>query len=146
MHELYFGEILEEFPGEMRRAAGAGRPERQRFGPGEPDQFFHRGGRQSRMDNQHFGYAADQRNRREIFYRIVGELFEEAHVYRMRRGIAEQQRIAVGRRMRCDVGADDAGRSGAVVDDDLLPPFLGQFLRKGARNDVDAAARGEGRD
>jgi hypothetical protein len=44
------------------------------------------------------------------------------------------------------LGADDAGRAGAVVDDDLLPPFLGQFLRKGARNDVDAAAWREGRD
>ena len=36
----------------------------------------------------------------------------------------EQQRVAVGRRLRDELRADVAARAGAVVDDDLLPEAL----------------------
>ena len=52
------------------------------------------------------------------FNRVVRQLGDRlVHGVRERR---EQQRIAVGRRARDDLGADDAARAAAVVDDDLL--------------------------
>ena len=68
------------------------------------DEFLERLHRQRRIDDQHAGLAADERDRREVLDRIVGELRVERRADRvgLRR---EQQRVAVRRgawrRSRC---------------------------------------------
>ncbi len=48
--------------------------------------------------------------------------------------------------MRHGIGADDGGRTGAVVDHDLLAQPRGDGLGHGARHHVGAAAGGIGHD
>src|SRR5258706_11783324 len=54
--------------------------------------------------------------------------------------------MAVGSRLRDDLGADDAARAGAIVHDDGLSERLAQPLRDDARSDVVAAPGRERRD
>ena len=54
--------------------------------------------------------------------------------------------VAVGRRTRGDFRADSAARAGAVVDDELLAEFFSQMRRYQPRDNVRAAAGGEGHD
>ena len=60
--------------------------------------------------------------------RVVGKLPVERRVDRVRADRADQQRVAVGRRLGDDVGADRAAGAAAVVDDHLLPGGLGEHL------------------
>ena len=59
---------------------------------------------------------------------------------------AEQQRVAVGGRLRHRRAADGAGGAGAVLDDHLLAERFAERGRDGARGDVDVAARRPGHD
>ena len=58
----------------------------------------------------------------------------------------EQQRVAVARRLRHHLGADDAAGAAAVVDDDLAAGDLRQLGADDARDDVDGAAGRERHD
>ena len=55
------------------------------------------------------------------------------------RQVREQQRVAIGQGLRHQVGAEHAGRSGAIVDDDRLAEILGQLQPDNAADDVGAA-------
>ena len=58
-----------------------------------------------------------------------------------RRGVAEDDGVAVGRRVRDLPGADHAGAAGvAVLDDDLLAEFRAHLVGHRARHDVVGAA------
>src|SRR5687768_761133 len=48
--------------------------------------------------------------------------------------------VAVGRRLRNDIGADGSARTCAVIDDDLLAPALGELLSYWPRQNVCAPA------
>ena len=52
----------------------------------------------------------------------------------------DDQRVAVGRRLRQRFRGDDAAGAGAVLDHDRLAPALRQFVAERARHDVDRAA------
>src|SRR5678816_2972136 len=52
---------------------------------------------------------------REIAF-LERHLAVDAAVDRMRARVREQNRVAVGRRLRCNLGADVAARAAAVVD------------------------------
>src|SRR5262249_44612808 len=78
---------------------------------------------------------------REILRSVERQLCVQARVDRLRAHRAEEQRVAVGRRARSELGRDIAARAGPVVDDDLLPPFVGKALTDDAREDVRAAPR-----
>src|SRR5205085_11598346 len=58
----------------------------------------------------------------------------------------DEERVAVLRRLCCERGAERAARAGLVVDEHLPAPLRGELLRERAREDVEAAARGVGRD
>ena len=58
----------------------------------------------------------------------------------------DEQRVAVGRAFRDDVGADRAARSGAVVDNRSLAEAFSEPHGDEARRDVVAAARRERHD
>ena len=53
---------------------------------------------------------------------------------------------AIGRRPRTGFEAEDASRTGPVVDDDLLAEGVGHLLCDGASRDVRTAARRDGND
>jgi hypothetical protein len=58
----------------------------------------------------------------------------------------DQQRVAVGRRLRDRVGADDRAGAGAVLHHEGLLELLGKVLRDHARIDVGRAAGAERHD
>ena len=62
----------------------------------------------------------------------------------MRAGGAEQQRVAVGRRLRDVGGADQAARAAAILDDHRLAEQFAEPRRDHAGDHVDAAAGGNG--
>jgi hypothetical protein len=84
----------------------------------------------------------DQHDRVEVLERIEFRARLQRHVDRERLR-AEMERVAVGRRLRRRGGADVAAGAGAVLDDDVLPPRLGQLLRDDPAERVDGAAGGE---
>ena len=98
------------------------------------------------MHDQHVVDVDRAHDRREVLHRVVRHLRVDADVDRERRDVAEQQRVAVGRRLGDGVGADHAARAGAVVDDDRLAERLGQRLLHDARIEIDRAARRERHD
>ena len=62
------------------------------------------------------------------------------------RDVGHQQRVAVGRGLRHDVGAERAARAAAVVHHDRLLHGVGEALRDEPRDDVGRAARRERHD
>ena len=55
----------------------------------------------------------------------------------------EEDGVAVAGRLGGELGADQRARAGAVVDEHLLLPSIGQVLADQPRLDVDAVARRE---
>ena len=72
------------------------------------------------MQAEHRRCDADLRDRREVLDRIVRHLGVETGIDRMRRHRCDEQRVAVGRRLRDHVGADIAARADLVLDEELL--------------------------
>ena len=64
----------------------------------------------------------------------------------MRGGGGHQQRIAVGGCFGGVLGADIAVGTGAIINDDRLPPGFGQFLADGAGKNIGGAGRRIGDD
>jgi len=58
--------------------------------------------------------------------------------------MAEKERIAVGGALGHELGAEGAARAGAVLDQHLLLPRLGQLLRHDAREHVVPPEGGNG--
>ena len=65
-------------------------------------------------------------------------------VDRVGRDVADEQRVAVGRRLRRRLERDVAVRAGPVLDHEALAERLGELLRDDARDDVGGAARAVG--
>src|SRR6185436_2916658 len=88
--------------------------------------------------------AAEQRNGREVLDRVVRELADRlVHGMRDRR---EQQRVAVRRRPRRNLRADDAARAAAIVHDQLLSDAAREPRADEPRDDVVAATGGKSDD
>jgi len=100
------------------------------------DQLGHRLCGQRRIDDEQKRRRGHQTDEREILDAIVRELAVQARVDRMRGGIAEVQRVAVGGRPGDDLGGDRGAGAGAVVDDDLLAEILRQPGTEGSREHV----------
>jgi hypothetical protein len=98
-----------------------------------------------RAHEQHVGRVDELADRHEILQRVVGQIVVERLVDGDG-GRGEQQRIAVGRRPRCNGHAGIAASAAAVVDDHRLAQRLLQGERDDARNDVGRPARRERHD
>ena len=90
-------------------------------------------------DDEHALRVRDLGDRREILDRVVGHLAQR-RVDAVRRDVAEQQRVAVGRGPGDELGADRAVGAGLVLDDHRLLQPLVELLRDDARHGVVAAA------
>ena len=76
----------------------------------------------------------------EVLARIEARVGVEARVDRDRAGVAEEQRVAVGRAADHRARADQARAADAIVDDHLMAERAGQLFGDHARQHVDAAA------
>ncbi len=116
------------------------------IGSGVLNELLERFHRDFRMRSQKVRLRRDTRDHLEILHRIVGQLRIQPHVERERAVAAHEQRVAVWRALRRGVGADVAVRAGLVLDHHRLAEGLRHFSADQARQEVVAAARGEGRD
>src|SRR5580693_3174447 len=106
---------------------------------GVSDEFRDRLGRERRIDRHDQRRALDAGDRRDVARKTEIEIGVERGVDRAR-GAGEQQRVAVGGRMRHHGGADVGAGAAAILDDDLLADPLRYCLRHEARNNVESAA------
>ena len=81
----------------------------------------------------------------KIMDRVVRQLGEHAGVDG-ERGLNQQQRVAVRRRLRHGIGAQNTARPGAILDHELLFEGFSEFLRQHARENIAGAAGGGGGD
>src|SRR6185503_1185629 len=96
-------------------------------------------------DAQDVGHCGVERDQAEVLQVVVRQLGVQAGGNRLVDAVGED-RVPVGGRARRDLGADDAARAGAVVDDQRLPPDLAEALREEAPDDVGGAAGAERQD
>jgi hypothetical protein len=139
VHEIDAGLLLEQLHREMLRAAVPRRGviELPRMLPGEVEKLAQGLRRQLRIDEQREPAGRDQRDRHEALHRIERELPAERRVG-AERGRREEQRVAVRRALRDELGADVAGRAGTVVGDDADLPALAEPSAQGPRQDIRA--------
>jgi hypothetical protein len=96
------------------------------------------------MHGEHQRAGADQRDRREIPDRVVGQLLVEGRVDRVA-ARDQRDRVAVRSRPRHDFRSHDAVGARAVLDDHLLPQALAELGRDDAADRVVPAAGREQR-
>ena len=107
--------------------------------PRELDQVADRARREFRVGYEDVWGGGQQRDRREIADRIVGQVVIQADVGRVV-WPREQQRVAIGLAFRDERRADVRCRARTVFDDDLFTPFLAHLLRDEPPDNVCAAA------
>ena len=97
--------------------------------------------RQIRVGDQHQGKAAGERDRDEVFDRIVWQALVDEGVDHRRRHRLEDQRIAVWPRTGDRVGGDRAAGAALVLHHHLLAELVAEMLGGEPRHHVDAAPR-----
>ena len=132
---------MERLHREVNRAAvaGGGIVELPRVRFRERDELLHRLHRHGRMHDEDVVRRCEQPHGREALHRVERKLLIERGA-RGKRGIGEEQRVAVRRGARHGFGPDDRAAAGAVLDDELRAQALAVFLRREPCHDVDAAA------
>ena len=143
VHELDAGEDVQELAREMLRRSEARRREIDLLAASpfaiSISSFMLRAANEG-CTMKTFGDSRELRDRREIPDRIEADARVETRARdEIRRG--EEQRVAVGRRVRDELGADVAGGAGPIVRDDLLAEALAELLRDDAADGVRRAAR-----
>ena len=100
----------------------------------------------ARRRNRHeIGIGRNQRHRREIGERIIAERRKQKAIDRKGQR-AEQDGVAVGRRMGDRLGADIGAAAALVLDDDLVARGFRQAGREDAGDGVGSSAGNEGDD
>ncbi|MBI2297250.1 MAG: hypothetical protein HYU76_14725 [Betaproteobacteria bacterium] len=111
------------------------------FARGAVDQFPDRAD-PGFLARQHYQrHDVHPRDGRVVLHRVVREVRDDHGIDRERAARAHQQRVAVGRRLRHQVGADVAAASPPVVHHDGLPEDFAQRGPDDAGGDVHVAAR-----
>ena len=81
------------------------------------------------MHHQDLEALRDLGDRHEVLHRVVAGAFRHRRDHRERRGVAHQQRVAVGLGLRHFARADGAAGAGAVLDHHRLPELGRKDLR-----------------
>ena len=136
------GHLLEQFAGQVDRRAAARRAERDLagIGLGIRHQLLDGLERLRRIGHQQVRHQRHARERGEILDRIEPQFRVQALVDGVGADRAHEDRVAIGRGARHELGADIAAGAGAVVDDDRLAKVLADELPQHARQDVGGAA------
>ena len=143
MKELHPGLGGEPLAGDVVGRGKAGRRpgNRARLPFRQLDQLLHRAEGRLGTRDQHHRVARHERDRGEAAHRVVRQLCEQRRVDRERVERHQQQRVAVGRGLGDELGADHLARADAVLHHHRLLPCRGQLLAHHARRDVDRPAR-----
>src|SRR5439155_20345076 len=91
-------------------------------------------------DHQNVRAAAHERDRREVLLRVERQRPVQRHVDRVGRR-RDEQRVAVGRALRDEIGADIAAGAGLVLDDDRLSQGFRKTRAQSARGEIRDSAR-----
>ncbi len=142
VQEIDAGALLQYFHRQMVLAPVAARRvgQRRRGASRIFDELLEVAHGQRRIDRKHELIRRDGRDRGEILQRVERHLGVEVRIDRDQAVLAEEQRVAVGRRLRDHVAGDVAVGAGMVLDHDRLVEKLGEFLSDHARDDVGGAA------
>ena len=143
MEDVDAGRVLERRACNDAGCISAGIGQLAGIGLGVGDQLGDRCRRQGRGDQQHEGVAADPRERREVFHRVVGNCLVEAWRGRMRAVRAHEQRMAIRRGPRDLRGRDGSVCSSLVLDHDRLLECDAERLGNHASDRVGPAAGSE---
>ncbi len=139
---------IEQHAGKVRARADAGGAELRgaHIGLQVGDEPLEVVGRQALARDQRTRRFRHQADRLEVGDRVVERLLIERLIVGLGAGIADENRVAVGRRLCDALAAGHAGRGSDVLHDDRLPQQLAHALGLDARVEVDAATGGEGHD
>lgn len=140
------GRSLEALERHVRRAADAASGHVDRLLLRQRDQFRQRLGLDLVVEDDAVRHVAGQRHRREVLERIVGKVRLHEGIDGERPVRADEQRVAVGRRVRHEFGADAAAGAAAVVDHNRLAERARNAFADDAADDVGVAAGGERHD
>jgi hypothetical protein len=92
------------------------------------------------IDHENGQESRRQRDRRKILLRIVGELLVKRRIGRKGRDVAQQDGVAVGRRLGDELGADICRRARLVLDHDRLADDVRHFGADQACEEVGSSA------
>ena len=142
------GALLQHLAAEMRAGARSAGAEEVLAGIGlhQGHQLRHRVRRKGELGDEDVGHRPQHADRREVLLGIERQLGVERRRDRVAGDGVEPDRVAVGRRLGEDVGADIAARTALVLDDELLAGELAQFLADDARQHVGGGTCREGVD
>ncbi len=134
----------EELRGEVVGAAVPGRRvlDRIRLRLRGGDELVDVAHRHRRVGNQHVGHVSRERDGLEVVDPLERHVGHEEGIHRVRRHRADEDRVAVGRRLGDLVRPDVAGGARLVLDHRRLAPALGHLHRDQPREHVGRPARG----
>jgi len=110
------------------------------------NELFQVFGRELVLHHQNEPGFTDFPDRREVFDRVVRQLFVQAHIGRLGGAGGHQKGVAVRRRSLDRLGTQYAVGAGFVFDGDGLAPGVPHGLRDDAPHGVGGAASREGHD
>jgi len=112
----------------------------------EADEVLHGARGQRRVHRENAGRVRKPRHRLEITQHVVGQLAVEALVDGVRPRAAHREGIAVRRRTRNNLAADDAARPAPVLHDHLLAERATERAGDDPCGEIDETARRESHD
>jgi len=104
-------------------------------------EFLERSGREFGVRHQRRTRGHKLADRHEIFQGIVRKLLVEARVHHHGADIADEERVAVGRRFCGDFRRENAVHALAVIDHHVLAERFAQLRRDEARGEIRRSAR-----
>jgi hypothetical protein len=117
----------------LLRGAGVGKAHLAGLGLGEVDELLQRLGRHVVVDGHHQRHRPHVAHRRERLVLVVGQLLHQELQRRIGAVGADEDGVAVGRRLGHGVGTQHAAGAGLVLDDDLAWPSVADIFSAKAR-------------
>ena len=140
------GRLVEQMAHQLGRIGAGAVVELARLRLRSGDQFLDRDGSACCGDRQHGYGLCRQRDRDEVAERVIGQVLYRYWFITSVEIDRHEQRVAVGRRLRRGLGADNGVATRTVLDHHRLPPILAHPLADETRDDVARSAGGEGHD
>ena len=143
MKDVHARELLEHFARHAARCTAAAKGELAGVLLGKGHQVAHALVRRCGVDHQHLPALAQAGDGREVFHRVVRELFVQVLVGGVRGVGGDEDGVAIGRGLGHGGGGDHAAGTGLVVHHHGLLGVVGDGLADGTGQLVGGAACGK---